>query len=108
MKTIFSIYKQIQVKEVSYESGDQTVTAKCLIQNGQDTMETEMQFSHSDLNRMISKIMAMGYDFKIEQVNHLDFGDGTEVIDYAFENVFGEAVTLEEFEFNHEVRKIRA
>lgn len=108
MKTIFSIYKQIQVKEVTYESGDKLVTAKCLIKKDNQTVETEMQFSHSDLNRMISKIIAQGYEFKIEQVNHLDFGDGTEVIDYAFENVFGESITLEEFEFNHQVRNIRA
>lgn len=108
MKAIFSIYKQIQVKEVTYESGDATVTAKCIINNGEQFVETEMQFSHSDLNRMISKIVAMGYEFKIEKINHLDFGDGTEVIDYAFENVFGEAITLEEFQFNNQVRKIRA
>jgi hypothetical protein len=108
MNTLFSIYKQLKVKEVSYEKGDNFVTATCEIIIGDNIRETTIIMTHTDLNRIISKIAALGYDFKIENVNCLDFEDGLEIIDYKFENVFGELVTLEEFSFNKEIKQIRA
>lgn len=108
MGTIFSIYKQLKVREVSYERGDAFVTATCEIQNGDDIRETKILMSHTDLNRIISKITAMGYEFKIENVNHLDFGNGTEIIDYRFENVFGGLVALEDFNFIQGIKQLRA
>lgn len=108
MNTIFSIYKQLKVKEVSYEIGDQYITAVCEMQQGDQVFETKIMMTHTDLNRILSKIAAMGYEFKIEHVNRLDFGNGTEIVDYRFENVFGEIVTLEEFKFNQQVIQIRA
>ena len=108
MSTMFSIYKQLKVKEVSYEKGDTTITATCDITIGKATTETKIQMTHTDLNRIISKIAAMGYEFKIEHVNCLDFGNGIEIVDYKFENVFGELVTLENFAFNQQIKQIRA
>jgi hypothetical protein len=108
MNTIFSIYKQLKVKEVSYEKGDSYITATCeMIVNGLSTERT-LIMTHTDLNRIIAKIAAMGYEFKIENVNCLDFGNGTEIVDYKFENVFGELVTLEDFSFQQEIKQIRA
>jgi len=77
MKTVFSIYKQLKVNEVSYETGDDFVTAHCEIKMDGKLIPTKIQMSHSDLNRIISKIIALGHEFKIEHVNHLDFGNGT-------------------------------
>lgn len=108
MSTLFSIYKQLQVKEVTYEKGDRYITAICDITIGKQTTETKIQMTHTDLNRIISKIAAMGYEFKIENVNCMDLGNGTEIVDYKFENVFGELVTLEEFSFNQQIKQIRA
>lgn len=96
------------MKEVTYEMGDNFVTATCEVSTGTSTTETKIMMSHTDLNRIISKIAAMGYEFSIEHVNHFDFGDGTKIVDYKFENVFGELVTLEEFSFNQQIKKIRA
>lgn len=108
MNTVFSIYKQLKVKEVSYEMGDDFVTALCEIRTGKGFSETKLIMSHTDLNRIISKIASLGYEFKIENVNHFDFGDGTEIVDYKFENVFGEMITLEDFSFNKQIKQIRA
>ena len=105
---MFSIYKQLKVKEVTYEKGDHFITALCDITLGDVTSETTIQMTHTDLNRIIAKIAALGYEFKVEKMNCLDFGNGTEIIDYKFENVFGELVTLEEFRFNEQIKKIRA
>ncbi len=108
MKTVFSIYKQLKVNEVSYETGDDFVTAHCEIKMDGKLIPTKIQMSHSDLNRIISKIIALGHEFKIEHVNHLDFGNGTEIIDYKFENVFGEDICLDNFQFTQAIRQIRA
>ena len=108
MKTIFSIYNQIKVNEVSYEMGDDFVTATCDIKFNNQVVQTKIIMSHSDLNRIISKIVSLGYEFKCENVSRLDFGDGTEIIDYKFENVFGENVVLEDFQFTKAIKQIRA
>lgn len=108
MNTTFSIYKQLKVKEVTYQIGDELITAICDITVGSNTTETKIQMSHTDLNRIIAKISSLGYQYKIENVRSMDFGNGTEIVDYKFENVFGELVTLEEFSFNQQIRKIRA
>lgn len=108
MRTIFSIFNRIKVKEVTYELGDSYVTAICDVTAGGQTSETKILMSHTDLNRIIAKISSMGYEFKVEKVNHFDFGDGTELVDYSFENVFGQEITLTDFQFNKSIQKIRA
>jgi len=108
MENIILIYDKLIIKEVTYEMGDNIVNAKCdLISKGR-RIETEMLISHTDLNRIISKIMATGYDFKVKQVNTLEFEDGTAIVDYSFENVFGEMIALENFQFSQAVKQIRA
>jgi len=108
MNTIFSIYNKIKVNEVSYETGDNFVTAHCEIIMPDETIETQLIISHSDLNRIIAKIVALGYEFNIDNVSRLDFQDGTEIIDYKFDNVFGENIVLENFQFNQAIKQIRA
>lgn len=108
MKTVFSIYRELKVKEVSYETGDNFVTAHCEINIEGKRMATQIQMSHSDLNRIISKIISMGHEFQIEHVNHFDFGNGTEIVDYKFKNVFGANISLQDFQFSKEIRQIRA
>ncbi|MFT5819613.1 MAG: hypothetical protein ACI8ZM_000838 [Crocinitomix sp.] len=108
MENIISFYEKLIIKEVTYEMGDSTVNAKCdLIVQG-NTIETEMLISHTDLNRIIAKIIASGCEFKVKQVNSLVFEDGTAIVDYSFENVFGEAIVLENFQFSQIVKQIRA
>ncbi len=107
MNTIYSIYNKIKVNEVSYETGDAFVTAHCEIIMTDEVIETQLVISHSDLNRIIAKIVSLGYEFKVENVSKLDFQDGTEVIDYKFENVFGENIVLENFQFRKEMKRIR-
>jgi hypothetical protein len=108
MKNIISIYEKLIIKEVTYESGDHTVHAKCILQTLNGPIETALVISQTDLNRIIAKIMASGFEFEVKQVNSFVFDDGTEVIDYSFENVFGEEIVLENFQFQQTVRQIRA
>ena len=108
MKNIVSIYNRLTIKEVTYEVGDDYVTATCEMSFEGKTVLSQIIMSHTDLNRVIAKISSIGYEFKVENINHLCFEDGTEIIDYKFENVFGEAIALENFQFNQSIKQIRA
>lgn len=108
MENIISIYDQLIVKEVSYEAGDSVVKAFCDIIVKGKRIPSEMMISQSDLNRIIAKITAKGYEFKVSLINNIALEDGTEIIDYSFENVFGEAIALDDFYFSNSVQEIRA
>ena len=108
MANIISLYEKLIIKEITYEAGDDRVQAKCEVLVNGGAVEAQFIISHTDLNRIISKIVAMGYEFAIEKLESIHFEDGTEVIDYKFENVFGEKIVLENFEFFHQVKEIRA
>lgn len=108
MRTTFPLYQRIVINEITYEMGDQVVTARCEIFSGSDSVQTTMLISHTDLNRIIARISAMGYEFKTEKINAMVFDDGTEIMEYKFDNVFGERIPLENFEFINKVCEIRA
>lgn len=108
MEQVISIYEKLIIKEVTYETGDQTVRASCILETLSGPISTELVISHTDLNRIIAKIVASGFEFEVKQVNSFLFEDGTEVVDYSFENVFGEEIVLEDFQFQKMVQQIRA
>lgn len=108
MGTILSIQEKLIIREVTYEAGDSYVKATCDIISKGKAIQSELIISHTDLNRIIAKIMAAGFEFEVKHINTLSFGDGTSIIDYSFENVFGEQVIVEDFEFAQAVRQIRA
>lgn len=108
MGTILTLQDKFIIKEVTYEAGDYFVKATCDILSKGKTYETEIVISHTDLNRIIAKIMSNGFEFEVRHVNTLAFEDGTSIIDYSFENVFGEQIILEDFEFAQGVKQIRA
>jgi|GEM_PF-1000710 len=108
MGAILSLQEKFIIKEVTYEAGDYFVKATCDILSKGKRIETEILISHTDLNRIIAKIMSNGYEFEVQHVNTLAFEDGTSIIDYSFENVFGDQIVLENFEFAQGVKQIRA
>ena len=108
MNKTIQLFNRLIIHEISYELGDQTVIAKCELQSTGKSFETTMIISHTDLNRIISKIAALGYEFKTENINKMCFSDGTEILEYKFENVFGQQIPLENFDFVNEVKEIRA
>ena len=108
MGTILSLQEKFIIKEVTYETGDYFVKATCDILSKGKKIETEILISHTDLNRIIAKIMSNGFEFEVKHVNTLSFEDGTSIVDYLFENVFGEQIIHENFEFEQGVKQIRA
>ena len=108
MNNIISIYKKLIINEVTYELGDDTVKAKCELLLADRSIETTFIISHTDLNRIMAKIASLGYEFQAEQVSSIQFDDGTEFIEYKFDNVFGEQIVLENFEFSQVYKELRA
>jgi hypothetical protein len=104
MKKLLTIYKNIIVKQVSYEKGDESVQLKCILVFDKKEVATTLIISQSDFNRLLSKIILNGYDMDSNTINTINFGDGTEIVEYNFENT----VSLHRFNFNNHVKQISA
>ena len=108
MATIISIYDKLRINKITYEMGDSLVLAECQIRLSDGaTVDTTIKMSHTDLNRILSKLSASGVEVRMEQRQYT-MTDGTSVIQYAFENVYGQPAVVEDFEFRNEVTEIRA
>ena len=108
MENVISMYDKLILHKISYETSSAAVTAICELVNSSQRIQASFLISHTDLNRILSKIISQGYEFDSEQLNSIKFEDGTEIIDYQFDQLFGEPIILEEFEFSHVVTEIRA
>ncbi len=107
MKKLLSIYKNIIIKEISYEKGDDLVQMKCILIFKAHSVDTTLLISQSDFNRILSKITLNGFEIKSDSIINFTLGDGTEIVEYNFENT-EESVSLQNFNFNHQVKQISA
>lgn len=109
MSDVISIYQRLIIHQISYETGDRSVLANCEIQqrNGEN-LRTTLLMTHTDLNRIFAKLSAAGVEFGSNQTDIQLPDDETRIIDFEFENVFGQGVVLENFQFVKQVREIRA
>jgi hypothetical protein len=107
MKKLLSIYRNIIIKDISYEKGDDLVQLKCVLVFKSNTLNTTLLISQSDFNRMLSKIIMKGYEMDTDLITSFTLGDGTEIIEYNFENTDNE-VSLQNFNFNNHVQQISA
>ena len=107
MKKLLSIYQNITIKEISYEKGDKTVYLKCTLIFKNRTMDTTLLITQSDFNRMLSKIILNGYQVESDSITNFYLEDGTEMIEYNFQNT-DESVMLSGFNFNNQVKQICA
>jgi len=107
MKKLLSIYQNIVIKEISYEKGDKTVYLKCTLIFNNKTVDTTLLITQSDFNRMLSKVILNGYQVDSDSITNFHLGDGTEMIEYNFQNT-DESVMLSGFNFNNQVTQICA
>ena len=107
MKKLLSIYKNIIIKEISYEKGDNLVQLKCELVFKSYSMNTTLIISQGDFNRMLSKITIKGFELDSDLITSFTLGDGTEIVEYNFENS-DEVVSLQNFNFNNHVQQISA
>jgi hypothetical protein len=107
MKKLLSIYKNIIIKEISYEKGDDLVQLKCILIFKSHSVGTTLLISQSDFNRILSKITLNGFEIKSDLIINFTLSDGTEIVEYNFENS-DESVSLQNFNFNYQVKQISA
>ena len=108
MENVISLYEKLILHKITYESNHAAVTAYCELVLRDRKIQASFLITHTDLNRIIAKIVAQGYEFDADKLISVKFDDGTEVVDYQFGQVFGGPIVLEEFEFAHSVTEIRA
>lgn len=85
------------------------MSADCVVEDLQGNSKPALiHMTHTDLNRIIAQLIASGFEFQTSASNSYFMEDGTEIIDYSFENVYGDSVVLEQFEFVNTVKEIRA
>jgi len=107
MKKLLSIYKNIIIKEISYEKGDNSVELKCLLIFKSKTIDTTLIITQSDLNRILSKISNNGFEINSSEITCFMLEDGTELVEYNFGNS-NQDVLLQNFNFNNQVKQISA
>ena len=108
MEKLISMYDQLMIHKITYETSQSVATAECeLIRHGQ-RIYTSFLISHTDLNRIMAKLIAKGYNLDSSFYECIRFEDGTEIIDCKFDQLAEGPVLLEEFEFADYVTEIRA
>jgi hypothetical protein len=108
MENLISMYDQLIIHKITYETSQSIVTAECELICRNERIITTFLISHTDLNRILAKLISKGYNLDSSLLQALQFEDGTEIIDYAFDQFPEGPVVLEEFEFTDFVTEIRA
>lgn len=108
MEKLIALYDQLIIHSVTYETSQAVVTASCELVRRNERIYTSFLISHTDLNRIMSKLAAKGYNLDSSFYESIRFDDGTEIIDCQFDKLAGGPVILEEFEFSDFVTEIRA
>jgi hypothetical protein len=107
MEKLISMYDQLVIHKITYETSQAVVTAECELIRRDQRIYTSFLISHTDLNRIIAKLVAKGYNLD-SSFQSIQFEDGTEIIDCQFDQLPEGPVVLEEFEFADYVTEIRA
>lgn len=108
MEKLIALNERLVIHKVTYETSQSVVTAECeLFRNGR-VVRTSFLISHTDLNRILAKLIAQGYELDSSFYHALKFEDGTEIIDCQFDQLPNGPVILEEFNFNDTITEIRA
>lgn len=102
------MYDQLVIHKITYETSQSIVTAECELIRHNERIMTSFLISHTDLNRILAKLIAKGYNLDSSFYQSILFDDGTEIIDCQFDQLQEGPVILEDFEFNDYVTEIRA
>ncbi len=105
MEKLITIYDKINVNSISYEKGDTEAQINCELQFKKKCIHTKLIISQSDLNRILSKITANGFELKSEEITSLFMEDGTEIIEYNFDSAHH---AIYDFHFNNSYIQIGA
>lgn len=108
MERLISMYDRLVIHTITYETSQSVVTAECELIRHNERIYTSFLISHTDLNRILAKLIAKGYNLDSSFYQSIRLEDGTEIIDCQFDRLPEGPVILDEFEFNDYVTEIRA
>ncbi|MBK9190513.1 MAG: hypothetical protein IPM77_02880 [Crocinitomicaceae bacterium] len=108
MENLIQLNNQLIIRKVTYETHQAVVTAECELVRNNRRVRTSFLISHTDLNRILAKLIAKGYNLDSSFYQTIHFEDGTQIVDCQFDQLDGEPVVLEDFNFNDLVTEIRA
>ena len=106
MENIVQIYQAIKVKSIVYETGDSQAKISCDLIFDRKTVSTQLLISHTDLNRLISKMTNTDSEWVSNHMQSMYLEDGSQLIEYNFESQNNE--TIQNFHFNNAYAQIGA
>lgn len=108
MEKLISMFEKLVIHKITYETSQSLVTAECELIRPNQRIYTSFLISHTDLNRILAKIVSQGYELDPSFFSTICIEDGTEIIDCEFDKLKNGPVVLDHFEFNDYVTEIRA
>jgi len=106
MKKIKPIYDEIILKSIVYENGDAEAELNCQIKYRKKAIDTKLIVSQTDVNRLLSKMACQGFDLNDKKIEFMDLDDGTQVIEYSFNE--NNLHSIYNFQFNNTYTQIGA
>ncbi|MFD1551630.1 hypothetical protein DNU06_03000 [Putridiphycobacter roseus] len=86
MSNIVKIYEEISIQSIVYENGDYEAEINCTLKYKNKNIRTKLMISQTDLNRLLAKLNCQGYEFGEDFIESHYLEDGTELIEFNFEN----------------------
>lgn len=106
MEKIVKIYKAIKIKSIVYETSDTEAKINCELKYDSKIISTKLLISQTDLNRLIAKMTNTGSDWLDNNMQMLYLEDGTQLIEYNFDNSNNQII--HDFHFNNSYAQIGA
>ena len=105
-----AIFDKMEIKNITFETGDADVLVNTLIQQGNLSYETQLVIGFSDLNILINKMQqTLNNDIDVSSLFETEkMYNGNLMYSLDVEKRISAPIRLESMEFNHSVRQIRA
>lgn len=105
-----AIFDKMEIRYITFETGDTDVLVNALIQQGALSYETQLVMGFSDLNILINKMQQkLNSDIDVSSLFETEkMYNGNLMYSLDVEKRIESTVQLEAMEFNHTIRQIRA
>lgn len=104
-----AIIDKINIESIQFESGYNEVSVFCTMTQGRDTFQSELKIDYSDLNRLLGRMMQMNSEIEMNNwFEEIQLENGESYYSFNSARLGMENVWIEELEFYHPMKQIRA
>ena len=104
-----AIFDKINIESIQFESGSREVYLSCKVSQGNQTFKSELLVDHTDLNLLIGRIQQLaGQQDLLNCFDKFDMQNGEEYYSLEFQKTGLGDLWLDNIEFEHAYRQIRA